>query len=130
MATRSVVLSAVNNSPAVSRGYSGPTFTMRVKDMNTAGKALCMESSQFELHFENVSPETNKLYVVERVRVITGEVVRMSGEAIETTEAVQTPEAFKARETMDIPGKAPILSGFTVGMPGRAVETREAVEMR
>ena len=74
MATTSVVLSAVNNSAvndsavnnsaAVSRGYCEPNFTMRVKDLNTAGKALYVESAQFELHFENVSPETNKLYVL------------------------------------------------------------------
>ena len=62
MAATSVVLSAVNNSPAVSRGNLTPNFTMRVKNMNTAGKALYVESAQFEL-FENVSSETNKLYV-------------------------------------------------------------------
>ena len=82
MATTSVVLSAVNNSLAVSRGKLTPNFTMRVKDLNTAGKALHMESAQFELHFENVTPETNKLYVVETVGVFTDdEVARVSGEA-------------------------------------------------
>ena len=63
-------------------------------------------------------------------RVITGEVVRMSGEAVETTEAVETPEAFEAREAVEIPGETPISSGFTVGTPGGAVESREAVKTR
>ena len=75
MATTSVVLSAVNNSPPVSRSYCEPNLTMRVKDLNTAGKALYMESPQFELHFENVNPETNKLYVVVTARVVTADEV-------------------------------------------------------
>lgn len=62
--TTSVVLSAVNNSPAVSRGYCEPNFTMRVKDLTTKGKAINVESAQFELHFENVTTESNKLYVL------------------------------------------------------------------
>ena len=46
MATTSVVLSAVNNLLAVSRGYCTPNFTMRVKDLNTAArKALNVESA-------------------------------------------------------------------------------------
>ena len=75
MSTTNVVLSAVINSPAVSRGYSEPNLTMRVKDLNTAGKALYVESPQFELHFENVNPETNKLYVDGTVRVFTADEV-------------------------------------------------------
>ena len=71
MATTSVVLSVVNNSPAVSCG----NCKMRVKGLNTAGKAIYVESAQFELHFENVSPETSKLHVVSKASVVgtTGE---------------------------------------------------------
>ena len=93
MAKTSVVLSVVNNSPAVSCGNLTPNFTMRVKDLNTAGKALYVESAQFELHFENVSPETNKLYVV------SASVVGTTGEATgeetkgDSEEAVETREA-------------------------------------
>ena len=75
MAPTSVVLSAVNNSPAVSRGYCEPNFTTRIKDLNAAGKAIYVESAQFELHFQNVGRETNKVYVVETVGAVTGEVV-------------------------------------------------------
>ena len=75
MATTSVVLLMVNNSLVVSHSYCEPNFTMWVKDLNTAGKALYMESPQFELHFENVNPETNKLYVVVTVRVVTADEV-------------------------------------------------------
>ena len=89
-----------------------------------------MESAQFELHFQNVGCETNKLYVVEAVGTITGEVVRMSGEAVETIEAVETPVAFEARETVETPSEAPISSGFTVGTPGGAVESLGAVKTR
>ena len=38
---------------------------MRVKDLNTAGKAIYVESAEFEIHFENVGPKNNKLYVVD-----------------------------------------------------------------
>ena len=67
-ATTTVVLSAVNNSSAVSRGYCEPNFAMRVKDLNTAeatGKAIYVESAQFELHFENVGA-ANYLYVIRK----------------------------------------------------------------
>ena len=58
MATTSVVVSVVNNSSAVSRGYCEPNFTIRVKDLNIAGKALHVEGVQFLRYFENVNPET------------------------------------------------------------------------
>lgn len=53
MTSTNVVLLAVNNSPAVSSGYCEPNFTMRVKDLNTVGKAITLESAQFELRFKN-----------------------------------------------------------------------------
>ena len=127
MAPTSVVLLAVNNSPAVSRGYCEPNFTMRVKDLNTAGKAMYMESAQFELRFQNVGSEINKLYVVETVGAITGEVVSMSGEAAETTEAVETPGGTPNEAAGD---KAVVPSGRTVGTPGEAAEAIEAVKTR
>jgi len=63
MTSTNIVLLAVNNSPAVSRGYCEPNFTMRVKDLNTTNKAITLESAQFELRLPNVSPKKNKLYV-------------------------------------------------------------------
>ena len=63
-AAASVVLSEVNNSSAVSHGLLEPNFTMRVKDLNTAGKAIFVESAKFELHYLNIGPESNKPYIV------------------------------------------------------------------
>ena len=57
------VLTVVNNSTAVSNGFYRPRFTMNVKGLDTRKRALNLESAQFELHFENVDPSTNKLYV-------------------------------------------------------------------
>ena len=58
-----VVLTAANNVAAVSSGAHGPHFTMRVRDLDTRGKTLNLESAQFELHFENVTQSSNKIYV-------------------------------------------------------------------
>ena len=57
------VLTVVNNSTAVSNGFYRPRFTMNVKGLDTRKRTLNLESAQFELHFENVDPSTNKLYV-------------------------------------------------------------------
>ena len=57
------VLTVVNNSTAVSNGFYRPRFTMNVKGLDTRKKTLNLESAQFELHYENVDPATNKLYV-------------------------------------------------------------------
>ena len=57
------VLTVVNNSTAVSNGFYRPRSTMNVKGLDTRKKTLNLESAQFELHFENVDPSTNKLYV-------------------------------------------------------------------
>ena len=57
------VLTVVNNSTVVSNGFYRPQFTMRVKGLGTRKRTLNLESSQFELHFENGDPATNKLYV-------------------------------------------------------------------
>ena len=57
------VLTVVNNSTAVSNGFYRPRFTMNVKGLDTRKRTLHLESAQFELHFENVDPSTNKLYV-------------------------------------------------------------------
>ena len=57
------VLTVVNNSTAVSNGFYRPRFTMNVKGLDTRKRTLNLESAQFELHFENVDPATNKLYV-------------------------------------------------------------------
>ena len=94
------------------------------------GKSSYAESAQFELHFENVSPETNKLYVVISVRVFTAdEVARMFGEAAETREAVETPVAL--REAVETPGQTPIPSGSLVRTQGEADRmSGEAVEKK
>ena len=57
------VLTVVNNSIAVSNGFYRPRFTMNVKGLDTRKKTLNLESAQFELHYENIDPSTNKLYV-------------------------------------------------------------------
>ena len=57
------VLTVVNNSTAVSNGFYRPRFTMNVKGLDTRKKTLNLESAQFELHYENIDPSTNKLYV-------------------------------------------------------------------
>ena len=57
------VLTVVNNSTAVSNGFYRPRFTMNVKGLDTRKKTLNLESAQFELHYENIDPATNKLYV-------------------------------------------------------------------
>ena len=53
----------VVNSTAVSNGFYRPRFTMNVKGLDTRKKTLNLESAQFELHYENIDPSTNKLYV-------------------------------------------------------------------
>ena len=60
-----VVLTVVNNNAAVRNGLYSPRFTMNVKGLDTREKTLNVESAQFELHFENISKTTNKLYVKE-----------------------------------------------------------------
>ena len=87
-----------------------------------------MESAQLELHFQNVSPETNKLYIVETVGVTTGEVVRISGEAVGSTEAVETPEVVETPGAVETRDEAFVSSGFTVGKPGKVVEERKPVK--
>ena len=72
-----VVLTVVNNNAAVSNGFYGPRFTMNVKGLDTRNKTLNLESAQFELHFENISETTNKLYVKtgdkeEKLDILTG----------------------------------------------------------
>jgi len=72
-----VVLTVVNNSTAVTNGFYGPRFTMHVKGLDTRNKTLNLESAQFELHFENVSDTTNKLYVKsgngeDKLSILTG----------------------------------------------------------
>ena len=57
------VLTVVNNSTAVSNGFYRPRFTMNVKGLDTRKKTLNLESAQFKLHYENIDPSTNKLYV-------------------------------------------------------------------
>ena len=57
------VLTIVNNSTAVRNGFYRPRFTMNVKGFDTRKKTLNLESAQFELHYENINPSTNKLYV-------------------------------------------------------------------
>lgn len=79
-ASTSVVLLAVNNSPAVSRGYCEPNFTMRVKGLNTAGtagRAITLESAQFELRLQNITSETNKLYVVSSMEPLNMQAVEI-----------------------------------------------------
>ena len=61
----SVILTATNNVSAVSRGLYSPNFTLNVKELDTRNKTLHLESAQFELHFENISDTSNKLYVVD-----------------------------------------------------------------
>lgn len=46
-----------NNSPTVSQGQFTPTFTMRIKELNTVGKGNFLVSAQFELHFQNIDSE-------------------------------------------------------------------------
>ena len=60
----SVILTAANNVGAVSKGLYGSNFTLNVRELDTRGKTLHLESAQFELHFENVTQSSNKLYVV------------------------------------------------------------------
>ena len=59
----SVILTAANNVSAVSSGLYSSNFTLNVKELDTRNKTLHLESAQFELHFENVSGTSNKLYV-------------------------------------------------------------------
>lgn len=71
------VLTAVNNTAAVSSGSYRPHFTMRVKELDTRSKTVNVESAQFELHFDNVSETSNKLYVQtvdgeDRLDILTG----------------------------------------------------------
>ena len=71
------VLTVVNNSAAVVNGLYQPRFTMNIKGLDTRKKTLNLESAQFELHFENVDPTTNKLYVEvgdseEQLDILTG----------------------------------------------------------
>lgn len=72
-----VILTVANNVSAVSRGRYSPNFTLNVRELDTRDKTLHLESAQFELHFENVTEATNKLYIVhgdreDRVAIITG----------------------------------------------------------
>ena len=73
-----VVLTAANNVSAANSGAYTPHFTMRIKDLDTRGKTLNLESAQFELHLENVTEATNKVYIQteeeeeERVDILTG----------------------------------------------------------
>ena len=60
----SVILTAANNVGAVSKGLYGSNFTLNVRELDTRDKTLHLESAQFELHFENISRGSNKLYVV------------------------------------------------------------------
>lgn len=57
------VLTVLNNSTATTSGFYRPQFTMNVKGLDTRKKSLNLESAQFELHFENISKTSNKLYV-------------------------------------------------------------------
>ena len=73
-----VILTAVNNVSAVSRGAYTPNFTLNIRDLDTRDKTLHLESAQFELHFDNISETSNKLYVIgkdgreDRVSIVTG----------------------------------------------------------
>ena len=72
-----VVLSVVNNSTATSSGFYRPQFTMNIKGLDTRNKTLNLESAQFELHFENISASSNKLYIAvgeteEELSILTG----------------------------------------------------------
>ena len=73
-----VILTAANNVSAVSRGLYTPNFTLNIRDLDTRNKTLHLESAQFELHFDNVSDTSNKLYVIDknnredRVSIVTG----------------------------------------------------------
>ena len=40
---------------------------MNLKGLDTRGKTLNLESSQFELHFQNVDNTSNKLYILTTV---------------------------------------------------------------
>lgn len=61
----SVILTVANNAKGVSRGLHEPSFTLNVRELDTRGKTLHLESAQFELHVENIDKDTNKLYVVQ-----------------------------------------------------------------
>lgn len=60
-----VILTAANSVSAVSRGRYEANFTLSVRAVDTRDKTLHLESAQFELHFENVNEDSNKLYVVQ-----------------------------------------------------------------
>ena len=47
----------------MSRGLYTPNFTLAVKELDTRNKTIHLESAQFELHYENVDPTSNKLYI-------------------------------------------------------------------
>ena len=71
------VLTVVNNCAAVTNGLYRPRFTMNIRGLDTRKKTLNLESAQFELHYENVDPITNKLYVKageseEQLNLLTG----------------------------------------------------------
>ena len=59
----SVILTATNNVSGVNRGLYTPNFTLAVKELDTRNKTIHLESAQFELHYENVDPTSNKLYI-------------------------------------------------------------------
>eukprot|EP00117_Sycon_ciliatum_P039741 scpid79150/ scgid29322/ len=75
----SVILTSTNAVSAVSSGRYTANFTLNIKEFDTRGKTIHLESAQFELHHENVSERTNKLYITDnasgvedRVSISTG----------------------------------------------------------
>ena len=94
----SEVLLAVNNSPAVYRGYCEPNFTMRVKDLNTVGKAITLDSAQFELRFQNIG-KNNKIFVVKGK--VTSDVEIQPGSYTDVGHLMKTINAALAKSGHD-----------------------------
>ena len=96
------VLTVVNNSTAVSNGFYRPRFTMNVKGLDTRKRTLNLESAQFELHFVNVHPATNKLYV--RTGDIEQQLVLLTGTYTNIKDLLSViNETLKNAKHQDIP---------------------------
>ena len=139
----SVILTAANNVFAVSSGQYTPNFTLNVKELDTRRKTLHLQSAQFELHVENVSEHTNKLYVTnvesgveDRVSITTGtytdaeELVVVVNAALSTRghqDVVFTYSRLTSRLTISTPvGKLCTLKNDSPGvlLGVGAIETR------
>ena len=92
----SIILTATNNVAGVSRGLYEPNFTLSVKELDTRNMTIHLESAQFELHFNNVSDSTNKLYIAtggreDQLSITTGTYTDVEG-LIAVINAVLTKE--------------------------------------